>query len=109
MTEVTLNRISLSDRLVKWDGSPTSAAVDINGGSVAYLYLPSSFSGTAVTVEVEVNGEWKALHNDGSALSVDVSSDAANVMPPELFVANGKVRFVSTASETCEGIYSPVT
>ena len=106
---VVLDRLSLGSRKVTWDGSATSEEVDLEGGSVAYLFLPSAFLGTAVTVEVKVDGSWKALHHDSSALSVSVSSDAANVMPPELFTALGKVRFVSTTSETCEGSLRPVS
>lgn len=101
----TLERTSGGHRSVVWTANTTSAAVNIESGSVFALYLPAAYDGTQVSFEAEASdGTWEPVHYDGTLLTASITAGARNILPEQIFcVAGGRIRFVSDEVETVEG------
>jgi len=98
-------RASLRVKVV-WSGAAESEPVSLQGRTAGLrIYLPAGFSGSSLAVQERIGGNWKNIAVEGSPVSYTVAADAVNVLSGqgELFGV-GEIRFVSSGSETGEGI-----
>lgn len=100
-----LDRASDGYRHVKWEAGAKSTPVNIEGCSVLSLFIPSTFTCTAMTFEVlEADGTYVPVHYKGALLEIDVTPGARNILPVEVFAsAGGKLKVVLDTNETGEG------
>jgi len=91
---------------VAWAAATQSSAVRLERLAGGLLYIDADFAGSALSFQSSIDGgtTWKNIENDGTAVSVSVTADTFVALPAELFGA-GLVRFVSTDSETCTGLF----
>lgn len=94
--------------LVSWDGSATSAAINMQGANAGLrLYLPVNFAGAAVTfLELSPAGDWAPVYNDGVIVTETIKGATAawNVISADgqLFSCD-QIKIVSDQTETCKG------
>lgn len=103
-----------SRRAVKWRGSVNSDPIDISGTSAWKLFVPSTYAGTSIDIQVFVRrsvdsddpvagenqiDDWKDY--DGG--SITLAKDDVMDLTANNLAGIEKIRFVSDASETCTG------
>ena len=84
-------------------GDTASGAVDLLAESLFNVFIPSSFTGTALTFQVAtaVDGTFVTLTNeDGTDYSVTVAASKCVVVDPQIFAG---VRFLKIVSDAAEG------
>lgn len=103
-----------SRRTVKWRGSVNSDPIDIKGTSAWKLFVPSTYAGTSIAIQVFVErsvdandpvaGEdridgWK----DYDTGTITLAKDEVMDLTDNNLAGIDRIRFVSNASETCTG------
>lgn len=105
-----LERAGDGSRVPTWSGGAKSTAFRAEGGSVYSLSLPSTFTCTEATFEVEKeDGTFEAVHYRGAPLATDVTPGARNILPVELFAcSSSRMKIVLDTNETGEGRFYAV-
>lgn len=87
------------------NGQTTSAAIDLSNGSPCAIYLPASFTGTALTftASTELAGTYQSIRNaDGTALTLVVAQGNMYKLAPADFIGVKYLKIVSDSSEGAE-------
>ena len=91
------------------NGGTTSGALDLLSETLLGIFVPSSFTGTALTFQVAtaVDGTYVTLTNeDGSDYSVTVAASKFVAVDPQIFAG---VRFAKLVSGSAEGAERTLT
>jgi len=93
------------------DGNTVSAEVQLGRMTVTHMLLPASFEGTSVTFDVTLNGStWYDLYDqDGTEVSVAVSSSRAILLQPADFIGVLGFRITSSSAQTGDAVVTFVT
>lgn len=109
-----LTERQFSRRTVKWRGSTNSEPIDIRGTSAWKLFVPSTYAGASISVQVYVE---RSVNSDDPVAGEDQIDDWMTYDNGTITLAKGqvmdlsgnnldgveKIRFVSNLSETCTG------
>lgn len=93
-----------AQRTVIFDNSATSNPISIAGtGRQLSLYLDASFAGSLVSIHGKLpDGKFREITNGGNNQIYPVAEDHINRISADLSGID-EIKFVSDATETCEG------